>query len=352
MSEDIKYNRFEQYEKLKEAGYQESFLNNLKENWQPKESGKYYMRITDTDDLDMKPEEGVFIDCAYFDNADDLTIIHNFFEGFNYTMSNNHTGEPIGSGIIDFSPFEEMEEYTGGKWEINYDLLEKPEDKQNINIVSDERKLELYEHMLGYLFELVNVSELINVLHNIGFTDDEIQAEGLIVNEPEHLNTDERYICEFPKSFIYVEDYEEGTAIEAEDGERFTLGLIKDFGAAYYISEENGEIVRTSDDIGVIQDIYSENNDFIVADGWAENNIYFIYDHIDGVNKEEALLMLSGATIYISDEMKPKYEAIKDKRYKEVMNIKPAGLDDFIAAAQAKADKQKGKGDGGPEKER
>ena len=46
-----------------------------------------------------------------------------------------------------------------------------------------ERKDELYNAMLGYITEMLNGIELVEVLHNIGFTDEEITYEGFEITE-------------------------------------------------------------------------------------------------------------------------------------------------------------------------
>ena len=44
--------------------------------------------------------------------------------------------------------------------------------------MKDERKIELYNEMLGYLVELIDDgSELVHVLLNLGFTKDELRYE-------------------------------------------------------------------------------------------------------------------------------------------------------------------------------
>ena len=45
--------------------------------------------------------------------------------------------------------------------------------------ISDERKIELYDLMLSHLIECCSSEDLPDVLHGIGFTDEEIRVEGL-----------------------------------------------------------------------------------------------------------------------------------------------------------------------------
>ena len=46
-----------------------------------------------------------------------------------------------------------------------------------------ERKDELYNAMLGYITEMLNGVELVEMLRNIGFTDEEIVYEGFEIEE-------------------------------------------------------------------------------------------------------------------------------------------------------------------------
>lgn len=48
-------------------------------------------------------------------------------------------------------------------------------------IISESRKAELYDNLLGYLVELIHDDdELVHVLKNMGFSDEELKYEGLI----------------------------------------------------------------------------------------------------------------------------------------------------------------------------
>lgn len=49
--------------------------------------------------------------------------------------------------------------------------------------MSHERMTELYGNMLDYISELVSGSDLVDTLRAIGFTDDEILAEGFEIEE-------------------------------------------------------------------------------------------------------------------------------------------------------------------------
>lgn len=49
--------------------------------------------------------------------------------------------------------------------------------------MSHERMTELYCNMLDHISELASGSDLVNTLHAIGFTDEEILAEGFKIEE-------------------------------------------------------------------------------------------------------------------------------------------------------------------------
>lgn len=49
--------------------------------------------------------------------------------------------------------------------------------------MSPERVKELYDNMLEYISELVSPCDLINTLHVIGFTDEEIKYESFNIKE-------------------------------------------------------------------------------------------------------------------------------------------------------------------------
>lgn len=49
--------------------------------------------------------------------------------------------------------------------------------------MSPKRTQKLYDNMLNHISELVSGSDLIDTLHAIGFTDEEILAEGFKIEE-------------------------------------------------------------------------------------------------------------------------------------------------------------------------
>ena len=64
----------------------------------------------------QKIETGTFIAKCFFDDDRDLSVIHHFFEGMFYIMKNTKTNEELGQGVIDGSPFEEIEMYEDKPW--------------------------------------------------------------------------------------------------------------------------------------------------------------------------------------------------------------------------------------------
>ena len=168
------------YKELESFGFDKEWLAIVKENWVGKTEGKYTMDIYDIDEIDEYPSSGFFITTTHFDTSEDLDNIHRFFEGLAYVMADTITNETIGEGIIDFSPYEEMEAYTGEHWPIKVSY----EKSKQSYVISDERKLELYSSLIGYIYETIdNEEEFVNVLREIGFTDNELKAEKFIPEE-------------------------------------------------------------------------------------------------------------------------------------------------------------------------
>ena len=65
-------------------------------------------------DINDELKDGIFIDRTRFDNDKELSVIHHFFEGLGYILTVTETGEQIGQGIIDGSPFDECEDFEKG----------------------------------------------------------------------------------------------------------------------------------------------------------------------------------------------------------------------------------------------
>lgn len=100
--------------KLMKLDFVESWLKEVKHNWKPKKIGKYEMLITFVEKLDDEPKDGIIIDRTRFDDDKELSVIHYFFEGLGYVLTVTETGEQIGQGIIDGSPFDECEGFEKG----------------------------------------------------------------------------------------------------------------------------------------------------------------------------------------------------------------------------------------------
>lgn len=103
--------------KLEKLGYSKDWLLVIKSEWAPKKIGRYKMRITDIDYFGDHPDYGVYIDTTRFDSGHDLSVIHKYFEGYAYVVTDTETNEEFDSGILDTSLFDVMKEYTGEEWE-------------------------------------------------------------------------------------------------------------------------------------------------------------------------------------------------------------------------------------------
>lgn len=122
--------RFDTRNKLERLGFDSNWLDEVYHYFTPRKHGKYKMVITDIDHLNEDPRNGIPVEKTYFDNAEDLSVIHHFFEGFAYVMTVTETGEQIGEGIIDGAPFEECsyyetEDYEHPDWQWTTYTLEE-----------------------------------------------------------------------------------------------------------------------------------------------------------------------------------------------------------------------------------
>ena len=102
--------------RLERLGFPKLWLDEIKKGWKPRKLGRYEMKIYDIEDLDQEIETGVWIETTRFADQVELTKIHRFFEGMGYVMTDTSTGEEIGRGIIDGSPFDEVSQVEGEKW--------------------------------------------------------------------------------------------------------------------------------------------------------------------------------------------------------------------------------------------
>jgi len=131
-------------QELVKKGYDKEWLEEVMRLWKPNSQGKYTMKITNIEDLSDDPASGEYIDTAYFSTEEELSIIHHFFEGCAYVLTKTDTGEWLGEGIIDFSPFDEVEEKD---WEF----LGYEETKALVENKKYENKKRLYIDIDGTL---------------------------------------------------------------------------------------------------------------------------------------------------------------------------------------------------------
>ena len=103
--------------KLLRLGFDKEWLEMVKTKFAPTEKGRFEIKIFDIEDLSDEPESGIFVEKTYFNTERDLSVIHFFFEGLAYVMTDNETEEEIGRGIIDGAPFDEIEEVIGERWD-------------------------------------------------------------------------------------------------------------------------------------------------------------------------------------------------------------------------------------------
>jgi hypothetical protein len=104
--------RADTYQQLRKTGLynHNDWLYNTKVNFHPKRKGKYKMRISDCADVSNDPEQGLYLDTACFSNQEDLSVIHHYYEGCAYELFYAETNQRISTGIIDGSPFDEVDE--------------------------------------------------------------------------------------------------------------------------------------------------------------------------------------------------------------------------------------------------
>jgi hypothetical protein len=108
---------FNRRNKLESLGFDKEWLDNVYKYFTPRKTGKYEIVITDIEHLDEDPRDGIPVEKTCFDTAEDLSVIHHFFEGNAYVLTIKETGEQIGEGIIDGAPFEECSYYETGEYE-------------------------------------------------------------------------------------------------------------------------------------------------------------------------------------------------------------------------------------------
>ena len=122
--------RCDRRNKLERLGFDPEWLDQVYKYFTPRKNGKYSIVITDINDLSEDPRNGILIEKTCFDNAEDLSVIHHFFEGNAYVLTVVETGEWLGEGIIDQSVFEECSyfetgDYHSSDWEWTRYTLEE-----------------------------------------------------------------------------------------------------------------------------------------------------------------------------------------------------------------------------------
>jgi len=124
--------------KLERLGFDEDWLTIVKSEWKPKKRGQYDMLITDIRNLSDDPLYGERIERTKFDNDYDLSLIYMYFEGNAYVIVDCDTNKIISKGIIDYSIFDVMHDYTQENWdmysedEIKQERLQKAERNESL----------------------------------------------------------------------------------------------------------------------------------------------------------------------------------------------------------------------------
>lgn len=104
--------------KLEKMGFNKDWLTVIKNEWKPKKRGQYDMLITDIKDLSDDPLYGERIERTKFDNDYDLSLIHMYFEGNAYVIVDCDSNKIISKGIIDYSIFDAIHDYTQENWDM------------------------------------------------------------------------------------------------------------------------------------------------------------------------------------------------------------------------------------------
>ena len=104
--------------KLERLGFDKDWLTVVKSEWKPKKRGQYDMLITYIKDLSDDPLYGERIERTKFDNDYDLSLIHMYFEGNAYVIVDCDSNKIISKGIIDYSIFDVMHDYTQENWDM------------------------------------------------------------------------------------------------------------------------------------------------------------------------------------------------------------------------------------------
>ena len=121
--------------KLEKMGFDKDWLTVVKNEWKPKKKGDYDMLITYIEDISDDPIYGVKIERTRFDNDYDLSLIHMYFEGNAYVIVEVDSNEIISKGILDYSVFDVMHEWTQENWDMfsNEELIRERQVKAERN---------------------------------------------------------------------------------------------------------------------------------------------------------------------------------------------------------------------------
>ena len=104
--------------KLEKIGFDKDWLTVIKNEWKPKKRGAYDMLITDIKDLSDDPLYGERIERTKFDNDYDLSLILHYFEGNAYVIADCESNKIISKGIVDYSIFDIMHDWTQENWDM------------------------------------------------------------------------------------------------------------------------------------------------------------------------------------------------------------------------------------------
>lgn len=158
----------ETYLDLLGRGFDKEWLKAVMENFVPKETGRYEILITDIEHLDDDPRDGIFVERARFDNDRDLSVIHYFFEGMGYVITDVVSGEEFDSGTLNDGTFELVADYEG----LDYDAWGIYECDNHGNIVEeddDESELDDITRALEYCNKLLDLYD-----NNIEISDTDV----------------------------------------------------------------------------------------------------------------------------------------------------------------------------------
>lgn len=95
--------------KLKRLGYSEDFINSILCYGLDK-SKRFQMRVTDIEDLNENPKDGIFICHVCFNTLKEFEKALELLEGFAFVLTDKLEPTYIGEGIIDYCLYEIIED--------------------------------------------------------------------------------------------------------------------------------------------------------------------------------------------------------------------------------------------------